>query len=760
MSPLDRPLAVTFFRDHMATTKDEKSLTLRQLVPMIRTTSAPEKAALPWLKLASFGDGRTPKGSLRNNANVLAIDGIEADYDAGVMTPEQAVAALAAANLAAVVYTSPSHQAHTPKWRVLCPLADTTMPEERATLAGRLNGVLGGALARESFTLSQSFYYGSVRRNPAHVVLLVEGRPLDEAVELEAVQPAKVELPKIKPAAKPATPAPEGGDRGLPAAALREACALFEGQTGVGRHQVLLAATLVVAPFVASGHLPEDEVVTGLTEAMSDSGRDPNDNEVESALAGALKDARPWEPPTGGAEFDGEDAPARGNATALAEPTEDAALRAFCAVHVGEFAFDHDDKRWYAFDPSVGWRRDDDNSITRAVRGFVRRARKHWGDDKASSAMAHISFTRNVESGCQAEEEFATTRSAWDANPFVLGVPGGSVDLRTGRFQPAISALRVLRRTSVAPAPTGTLAPRWHRFLSEATGDNADMMRWLQRWAGYCLTGDVSEEMFAFAYGPGGNGKGVLVATLGTILGDYGYQAPAELFKADTRTNREYQLANLDGVRLLIASETEAGSALAESFVKELTGNEGKINARQPYGRAFQFRTQAKLLVVGNHAPSLQGRSPAMQRRMRVLPFNHTPAEPDPELKAKLVAEHSAILAWAIEGAQIWLRERLGKCPAIEAASAAYFDEQDTVSQWISERCDAGGDLGVLASDALASFNDFLRTRGERPVNARGFADQLGGHPGITKAHTRKGAEYRGIGLRSCGAGDDLTWVM
>lgn len=311
-SPLDRPLAVTFFRDHTATTKDEKSLTLRQLVPMIRTTTAPEKAALPWLKLASFGDGRTRKGSLRNNANVLAIDGVEADYDAGVMTPEQAVAALTAANLAAVVYTSPSHQAHTPKWRVLCPLADTTMPEERAALTARLNGVLGGKLARESFTLSQAYYYGSVRKNPAHVVLLVEGRPLDEAVELEAVSPAKVELPKIKPAGKPATPAPEGDDRGLPAAALREACALFEGQTGVGRHQVLLAATLVVAPFVASGHLPEDEVIAGLTEAMSDSGRDPNDNEVESALAGALKDVRPWEPPTGGAEFDGEDAPEGG----------------------------------------------------------------------------------------------------------------------------------------------------------------------------------------------------------------------------------------------------------------------------------------------------------------------------------------------------------------------------------------------------------------------------------------------------------------
>ena len=62
-------------------------------------------------------------------------------------------------------------------------------------------------------------------------------------------------------------------------------------------------------------------------------------------------------------------------------------------------------------------------------------------------------------------------------------------------------------------------------------------------------------------------------------MGDFAYQAPAELFQASGRINREYQIAKIDGKRLVIASETEAGAAMAEAFVKELSGNEGRLMA-------------------------------------------------------------------------------------------------------------------------------------------------------------------------------------
>ncbi len=140
---------------------------------------------MPWLKLASFGTAITAKGSLRHNANLLKIEGIEGDHDAGTMTLEEAAKRLENASLAALLYTSPSHTSAKPRWRVLCPTSEALAPSERERLCARLNGVLGGCLSLESFTLSQAYYYGSVSGNPAHKIKLTEGDPIDFRPDLD-----------------------------------------------------------------------------------------------------------------------------------------------------------------------------------------------------------------------------------------------------------------------------------------------------------------------------------------------------------------------------------------------------------------------------------------------------------------------------------------------------------------------------------------------------------------------------------------------
>ena len=184
---LERVLTVTRFTSHAASTKKEVAITLRDLAPAILKRTAPKKDALPWLKLARFGDRKTEKGSLRHDANVLAVDGVEADYDGGEVGVEEAIARLKAARLAALVYTSPSHTPEAPRWRVLAPFSKSLAPEKRRHMAERLNGALGGILAGESFALSQAYFYGSVAGNPAHRVELVEGRALDLAHDLGAI---------------------------------------------------------------------------------------------------------------------------------------------------------------------------------------------------------------------------------------------------------------------------------------------------------------------------------------------------------------------------------------------------------------------------------------------------------------------------------------------------------------------------------------------------------------------------------------------
>jgi len=179
--------SVTFFDDYAASHKREMALPPVELAELIRITTASDKSTLPWLKLARFGNARSPKGSLRHDRNVIAISGVEADYDGEKITLDEAVEIADKAGLLSVIYTSPSHRNAAPRWRVLAPTSREYPPPERRRLLGRLNGLYRGIFANESWTLSQSYYFGFVLGNPHHHVELVEGQPIDLLHELDQV---------------------------------------------------------------------------------------------------------------------------------------------------------------------------------------------------------------------------------------------------------------------------------------------------------------------------------------------------------------------------------------------------------------------------------------------------------------------------------------------------------------------------------------------------------------------------------------------
>ena len=141
---LDQPFLTTFFRNYAAQTKTPATVTLRSLAPRVRTVSAATKNGLPWLKLAEFGDEKTPKGSLRHDTNVVQITGVEGDYDLEQMPVPEAVKKLEQARIAAMVYTSPSHTEDTPRWRVLCPTS-VALPPQSATVCSPVSMACSGA---------------------------------------------------------------------------------------------------------------------------------------------------------------------------------------------------------------------------------------------------------------------------------------------------------------------------------------------------------------------------------------------------------------------------------------------------------------------------------------------------------------------------------------------------------------------------------------------------------------------------------------
>lgn len=154
-------------------------LSIRELACEIEGTKSESKNRLPLIKLGSF-DGS------RSNENLIEITGIEGDYDAGVMGVRQAARRCREARIAALIHSSPSHDAESPRFRVLCPTSRPLTPQRRHRLVARLNGLFGGSLDTSSFTLSQAFFVGAVEGDEAPETILIDGRPIDLAHELDA----------------------------------------------------------------------------------------------------------------------------------------------------------------------------------------------------------------------------------------------------------------------------------------------------------------------------------------------------------------------------------------------------------------------------------------------------------------------------------------------------------------------------------------------------------------------------------------------
>lgn len=226
----------TEFPNVLAGRKTEHTHTWPELVEYVRGAGPfAGKTSCPLLSLATYGTQRAKDNCLRSAANMLAVHGIEADYDAEAVTMAEAVSALELHGIRAAVYPSPSWTAEKPRWRIIAPLATPCPPTERARMVARLNGALGGILADESFTLSQSFYFGRV--NADWTVLCAfddptEGNCIDELPELDAIAIGKRE----------AGPTHEGGERApVDSTIFRERCAALgrKLRTGDGRRELL-----------------------------------------------------------------------------------------------------------------------------------------------------------------------------------------------------------------------------------------------------------------------------------------------------------------------------------------------------------------------------------------------------------------------------------------------------------------------------------------------------------------------------------------
>jgi len=362
------------------------------------------------------------------------------------------------------------------------------------------------------------------------------------------------------------------------------------------------------------------------------------------------------------------------------------------------------------------------------TRAFLRVQADRLGpeDHKAASRLRQADTVAKVAGLARSNTAQAASVGQWDADPWLLGTPAGTVDLRTGKLREAQAEDYITMSAAVVPAVPGTPAPIWLSHLDRITNRNKELQRYLQRFFGYALTGSIREHAFGFGHGSGANGKGVTLNTIKSILGDYAITIPTEMLMVSQSDRHPTDLARLRGVRLAIGSETEEGKRWAESKIKALTGGD-PIAARFMRQDFFEFEPQFKLFVVGNHRPSLRGIDEAMRRRLHLVPFKVTipEEERDHDLPEKLRSEWPATLQWCIDGCLAWQQEGLSPPDIVRAATEDYLDSEDAMSLWIEESTTPDVNAWEASGALFASWKRWAEAAGEYVGSQKRFSATL-----------------------------------
>ncbi len=369
------------------------------------------------------------------------------------------------------------------------------------------------------------------------------------------------------------------------------------------------------------------------------------------------------------------------------------------------------------------WSVDEVLYVHHLSRMMCRNASAQAEKERQKNRLASSSTIHGIERLARSAQEHATHPDDWDRDIWLLNTPGGVIDLKTGSCREHNRADLMTRMTTATAKGS---SPRWLRFLNDITDNDALLVAYLQKVAGYCLTGVTSEHALFFLHGSGANGKSVFIHVLMSILGSYATNAPVETFMESRHEKHPTDLANLQGARFVSSVETEQGKRWNESKLKTLTGGD-KISARFMRQDFFEYTPQFKLVIAGNHKPTIRNVDEAMKRRLHLIPFTVKVPDKkkDPNLSEKLLQERDGILAWAVNGCLRWQQEGIQPPASVVKASQDYFDGEDALGQWLEERCEQKPHHRQEVSKLFSDWQQWAENNGEFVGSIKRFSQSL-----------------------------------
>jgi len=325
----------------------------------------------------------------------------------------------------------------------------------------------------------------------------------------------------------------------------------------------------------------------------------------------------------------------------------------------------------------------------------------------------------------------------FDLDPFALACQNGVIDLRTGELRPGRPRDYITKACPVEYAGVDIPADRWERSLLEIFEDDENLIAYLQRLFGYCLTGKVTEHILPIFVGRGRNGKGTIIETIKNhVMGPLASVIQAEMLldtgRARNPAGPSPDKMALKGARLVYASETDENRRFSTATIKSFTGGD-TIRARNPHDKfEIQFRPTHKLILSTNDLPHVSSSDYAFWARTHVVPFKlsfvrHKPKEDferpaDPDLPDKLADEAAGILAWMVRGCIAWQREGLNPPPVVTEATRKYQRREDIVADFIDECCVRRPGLRTRSSEIYSEFRVWWKdTISNKPLSKNKF---------------------------------------
>lgn len=330
----------------------------------------------------------------------------------------------------------------------------------------------------------------------------------------------------------------------------------------------------------------------------------------------------------------------------------------------------------------------------------------------------------------------------WDADPDILVCKNGTLRISTGELEDhrpdhyATTAVDYEHR----PAQK-TLA--WDYFLRNTIPAAA---AFLQEFAGYALTTDMSHELAVWLYGPPGSGKSTFLAGLEAMLG----HRAGILGLADLEKSR-FTLADLPGKTLVVASEQPSSFLASTNTLNAIISGE-PIQVERKYRDPFTVIPRAKVCWAMNELPRVADANSGLFRRVKVVSFPELPEDKrDPELKRLIGSEGAGILNWALEGLdRLNQRGHFAIPQGVQEATSHFREKNDVPALFIEDRCIRGEDLKVQASQLYTEYKEWCIDNGHRPQSSTRVADDWA-RLGFEKTAVNGRRFYRGVALRLAG---------